>query len=815
KYSKRLELYLVLGYAVSYAKYTLLVETIKEILKPLNANLVIDIGYMDSTLTEEETLEYLEAILNTFNSESARFKSLNVADAIVNENEITFNVACDSLGLDELAYPLEKAFADYGFNIKVMIVKDEKKSIERDIKKLDNEIEEALEKQRQEALMAKKFNKEVREQKRNYKSAMPDVITSIKNIPVTQMALAEYVHQYGEATFRIKGYIFDKEIKEFPGKKNSLMLLKVTDETDSIVLQKWLRGDKEKEIYEKGMDINVEIDAYGLAVYDTYSKRLIIDAKEINVCGLHTEKEVKDNALEKRVELHCHTKMSTMDALTDATDYIKEVVKWGWKAMAFTDHNGVYAIPDIAHALAKIPDFKPIYGTELSYIEDDKYFITFNEKDINLRDAVYVVFDIETTGLSQTYDKIIEIAAHKVYQGGIISSYEVFVNPLCHIPEKITELTSITDEMVADAKTIDEVLPEFLDFCKDAILVAHNAMFDVGMIYRDMKLLGYQKIDFPVIDTLNLFRAGYYNEVKTFGLKALCKYFKVKQEHHHRAIDDTRVTALCFLQMLQDLYSKKIENYKDINSLIDPNVHFKHLIPYHITLLAKNPVGYKNMFKVLSDSMTYHMYDGDARCLKSILDKYREGILVGSSCVNGDVFENALNRSQLELEESISYYDYIEVQPPLAYKQLFVEMPDGEKRVQEIIQRIISTAKKMGKIVVATSDCHYLRPKLKKYRDILIDCPQIGGGTHPLSYALKKDSTPDMHLRTTEEMLSEFSFLDPDLAYEIVVTNTNLIADSIEMFSAFKPDMFAPRDDEFKDNFLHIESIEKETRRIV
>lgn len=815
KYSKKINISFVLSYAISINDYHALVNKVEEILKPLGAHLEISIGYQDETLTKEEMLEYVDYILKQLDSNSASFKSLNTADCVIEDNTISFMIACDALGVDDLIKPIERAFEAYGLLVTVKMVRDEKKSIERDLAKLDNEIEEALEKQRQEALMAKNFNKEIREQRKNYRSSWPETISYIKSIPTSQMALTEYVHQYGEAIFRIKGYIFYKEVKEFPGKKNCLMILKVTDETDSIVLQKWLRGDKEKELYINGLKEGTIIDAYGLAIYDTFSKKILIDTKELNVVGTHQEEEVVDNAKEKRVELHCHTKMSTMDGLTEAKDYIKMVTKWGWKSMAFTDHNGVYAIPDVAHALAKIPDFKPIYGTELSFIEDEKYFITFNEKDINLKDAVYVVFDIETTGLSQTYDNIIEIAAHKVYQGGIIDSYEVFVNPRMPIPPKIVELTSITDEMVKDAKPIEDILPEFLDFCKDTILVAHNAKFDVGMIYRDMERLNYPKEDFPVIDTLNLFRAGYYEETKAFNLKALCKYFKVKQEHHHRAIDDTRVTALCFIQMLQDLYNKHIENYKDINSLINPDVHFKYVIPSHITLLAKNPVGYKNMFKVLSDGMTYHMYDGDARCLKSILNKYREGILVGSSCVNGNVFENALNRSQAELEEAIAYYDYIEVQPPLAYKQLFVEMPDGEAKVKEIIKRIIDTAKKMGKIVVATSDCHYLRPKLKKYRDILIDCPQIGGGTHPLSHALKNDSTPDMHLRTTEEMLQEFNFLDPELAYEIVVTNTNLIADSVEMFSAFKPDMFAPRDDEFKDNFLHIESIEKETRRIV
>ena len=297
-------------------------------------------------------------------------------------------------------------------------------------------------------------------------------------------------------------------------------------------------------------------------------------------------------------------------------------------------------------------------------------------------------------------------------QGSIIDTFEVLVNPGFPIPEKIVGITHITDEMVADALDIKELLPKFLDFCKDCILVAHNAKFDVGMIYRDVKKYNMEYDMLPVIDTLNLFRVGYHDEVKTFNLKSLCKYFKVKQEQHHRATDDTRVTALCFVQMLNDLYKKSIYNYKDINSLIDPNVHYRYVIPSHITLLAMNPVGYKNMYKIISDALTNHFH-GSARALKSVIDTYREGILVGSSCVNGNVFELALNRSVEELEKEVKYYDYIEVQPPTAYRQLYSDMPNGEERVKELISKIIEVANRNDKLVVATSDCHYLRPNLK------------------------------------------------------------------------------------------------------
>lgn len=813
KISKKLSISFVLQKAVSLNVYNKLMSSITDLLKPLDLKLEVTIGYEDDSLTEEEYKEYLDEVLKVLISSSARFKALSVDDCRFESHKLTFLVAYDALGVDDLCLPVKKAFEKYGLLVDVFVEQDQTKSVQAQIDALDKKIDDELTRQHQEALQAQKFNNEIKNQKTRYGNKfVPQIVSKIKSIPSTQFELTKYQNENGFPTFLINAYVFGIEIKTFLKTKSALATIKVTDDSDSIVVKKWLRTEQEKQLYEEQITSGVELRIIGNAEYDNYAKDVVLTASSIEAIGKHKEEVVVDDAPVKRVELHCHTKSSTLDGLTEPADYVKLAASWGWKAMAFTDHNGVYAIPDVNHAIEKLPDFKPIYGTELSYVDDSKYFITFDKRDISLRDAYYVVFDIETTGLSQSYDEIIEIAACKVYQGGIVDSFEVFVNPKMHIPEKITDLTSITDDMVASAGTIEAVLPKFMEFCKGSILVAHNAKFDVGMIYRDVKRLNLDCEVLPVIDTLNLFRCGYYEEVKTFNLKSLSKYFKVKQEHHHRAIDDTRVTALCFICMLNDLYKKEIFNYQDINSLIDPNVHYRYVIPSHITILARTNVGYKNMFKIVSDALTTHFYAGNARILKSVLEKYREGILVGSSCVNGNVFELALNRSEEELEEEIKYYDYIEVQPPTAYRQLFDDMPNGEERVKEIIKKIIRIAKKVGKTVVATSDCHYARPKLKRYRDILIASPQIGGGTHPLE---RYKESPDMHLRTTNEMLDEFNFLDKDLAYEIVVTNTNLIADMIERWPAFKPETFAPHDDEFKNSFLHVESIEAETKRIV
>lgn len=808
--SRVLQLSLLLDNAIGYDAYHALYRAVKDIVAPLDLKLEYRIGYKSDLLSTDEYKKYLDIILKKLVLQSARYKILSIEDANIEDKNINFLVPQDALGVESYSSVIVKEFEAYGLSVNVSITLDESKSIQAQIDKLEREKEEELRRQQQEAFQAQRINKEMENQKKyGKKSFMPQRASSIKEIPATQYGLNMYENESGSPVFLINAYVFGKEIKTFAKTKSILVTLKVTDETDSIIVKKWLRTDAEKELYENDIKNNTELRIIGKAVYDNFSKDVLLEAQNIEVMGIHKEEDIVDDAPVKRVELHAHSKMSTLDGLTEASDYIKQAAKWGWNSMAITDHSGVYAIPDVAHAVEKMPDFKPIYGVELSYVDDDKYFITFDKRDIALKDATYVVFDIETTGLSVEYDNIIEIAACKVYQGGIISTYETFVNPQRPISAKITELTTITDEMVKDAPTIDVAIKEFMEFAKDTILVAHNAKFDVTFIYNVLKKLGLNYEVLPAIDTLNLFRAGYYEEVNKFNLKALAKFFKVKQEQHHRAIDDTKVTSLCFIHMLNDLYQKGIYNYGDINNLINKDVHWRYVIPSHLNIIAKTQEGYKNMYKIVSDALTKHFY-GDARALKSVINTYRDGILVGSGCANGEVFEAALNKTQADLEAAMNLYDYIEVQPPLAYSQLFVDFEDGEKGVYKIIKKIIETAKKLGKIVVATSDCHYLRPRLKKYRDILIASPQIGGGVHPLNNKV----APSMHLRTTNEMLEEFNFLDKDLAYEIVVTNTNLIADSCDKIRPFRKEMFAPKDDEFKD-VLGVPSIVTEVRRIV
>ena len=658
------------------------------------------------------------------------------------------------------------------------------------------------------------LEKVVKNRKNIVKANNDESIEPISKIPSTQTGIDEYINNTGSASFTIQGEIFDISSRKLP--KSELYQVAITDGTDSILVKKFVTTEGDKEVFS-ALKTGDVIRVTGIAENDTFAREVVLKVVKLKYIGVKEVKERKDLALEKRVELHVHTHMSALDALNSPADFVKQAVKWGHKAIAFTDHDGVYAFHDIMDACKKQP-IKPIYGVELGFVDEAKFNIAYTVEDIDLKNATYVVFDIETTGFSVTYDRIIQIAARKVLNHQVIETFTEFVNPGMPIPKRITELTSIDDEMVRDAKTIEEVLPRFVEFIGDAILVAQNASFDVGHIYANMARVGIKRDKkFPVIDTMQLARNFYHTELKTFNLKSLSKFFKVIQEHHHLADDDTRVTTEIFLQMLQTLYKNNIYNYKDINSSIDQSVAYKHIFPSHINLLVKNQIGYKNLFKIVSDALTVHFHN-ESRLLKSVLDEHREGLLVGSGCSNGEVFDIALNKTEEELERVISYYDYIEVQPPTIYacaihKDKYNDT-DYLSIVKDTIKRIITVAKKLGKIVVATGDCHYLNKEDKEFRDIYISAPQIGGGIHNLANCYE---TPLVHFRTTDEMLADFGFLGADLAHEIVVTNTNIVADMIEDVVAFKSgkdDLYSPADDEFKDS-LNVPSIKDDLIRLV
>ena len=650
----------------------------------------------------------------------------------------------------------------------------------------------------------KESKKPLKNFKRVYKA---DKISPINEIPKDNYELDKYQNTTSDLSFAIEGAIIKSDVRTL--KNSSLLQMTVADNDDAIIVKQFLYKDEDinAALNYKENDI---VRVMGRAQYDTFAKDVLIIANVVEFIEKTSKKERKDTAKEKRIEFHLHTKMSNMDGITDVKDYVDQAIKWGHKAIAFTDHDGLYAYPDIAKATKGQP-IKPIYGAELNYVDETNFKMAFGDQDIDLRKATYVVFDIETTGLSSERDKIIEISAVKVSNMQISGEFSTFVNPGQKLSHFTTSLTSITDQDLIGAPDIKEALPKFLAFAEGAILVAHNASFDIGHIYANMKRLGIEDFIFPVIDTLNIARYFYNQELKRYNLKAVAKLFKVKLEQHHRATDDAMATANIFIQMLSDLLKKGIENHMDINKAIDLNEAWRHGFTNHINVIVQNQVGYKNLFKLISDTLTDHFYDGP-RLLKQTIETYREGLLFGSGCYKGMVFEAALNKSKTDLRKAISFYDYIEVQPPIAYRHLKADLGvDADIIIQSMIKDIITIAKEENKIVIASGDVHYLNESDAIYRDIYIRTKLVGGGTHDLA---RYDEAPLQYFMTTDEMLDQFKFLGTELAYEIVVKNTNKLNNKIDAIQAFPKALYSLRDDAFKDK-LGITSIKDEINRLV
>ena len=479
-----------------------------------------------------------------------------------------------------------------------------------------------------------------------------------------------------------------------------------------------------------------------------------------------SKKSRVDNAPKKRVELHLHTTMSTMDALIPPDVAIKTAQKWGHSAVAITDHGNVQGFPEAMLASDKL-GMKVIYGMEAYFVNNTSSVI--NGSYEGGFDEEFVVFDIETTGLSAANCKITEIGAVKIKGGEVLERFNVFVNPETPIPKEIVELTGITDEMVADAEKIDVVLPKFFEFVGDRLLVAHNADFDTGFIRVAAKNLGLEFKN-SYLDTLGLARA-IIPTLKSYKLDKLAEHYKLGEFNHHRACDDAEMLANIFFKMLEQLQKTDITNFKEVESEFNGNADPLKLRPYHQIILVKNQVGLKNLYKLISSSYLQY-YRRNPRIPKTELEKHREGLIIGSACEAGELFTAILDgRPEQEIEDIVNFYDYLEIQPICNNKFLLDEgkVPD-EEGLRELNRKIVDLGEKYGKPVVATCDAHFLNEEDELYRKIL-----LGGMKF-------KDADRDIHLyfRTTEEMLEEFAYLGEEKAYEVVVENTNLIADMIE-----------------------------------
>jgi DNA polymerase-3 subunit alpha (Gram-positive type) len=583
----------------------------------------------------------------------------------------------------------------------------------------------------------------------------------------------------------IDGEMLNIETKELKSGK-ILLTFDVYDGSSSITCKAFCQPEEQKKILgrlkgAKGIRIG------GNAGFSNYSNEIEVIANTIVETAGRKKQIRQDLAEVKRVELHMHTQMSQMDAMTSATDLIKRAMSWGMKSIAITDHGVVQAFPEAHKLLGRDnPDMKVIYGVE-AYLAPDKLPNVTNSKGQDI-DATYCVLDLETTGFSPKTEKITEIGIMKVKEGKVLDSFSCFVNPEKPIPDRVVEVTHITDEMVKDAETIDKVFPKMLEFLGDSVLVAHNAKFDIGFLKHNAKELGYD-FDYTYVDTLGLAK-DVFPDFKKYKLGKIAENLKIKVEVAHRALDDVDTTVKVFNVMIDKVKEKGGKTVDDFDAVFqnDPSKkeEYKKLDTYHAIILAKNYVGLKNLYKLISYSHLNYFYK-KPRILKSLYKKYSEGLILGSACEAGELYQAIeLGKSDEEIEEIAREYDYLEIQP-IGNNEFLVRngvVPDREY-LKEINRKIVRLGEKLGKLVVATCDVHFMDPQDEIYRRIL----EAGQG-----YA-DADMQAPLYLRTTNEMLEEFSYLGEEKAYEVVVTNTNKVSDMCEQISPISPEKCPPHID--------------------
>ena len=600
-----------------------------------------------------------------------------------------------------------------------------------------------------------------------------------------EMKIVDIIGEIGEVI--IQGKVVAVEMREISNER-TIFTFTVTDFTDSIRVKMFVKNERLMEVtseIKEGAFLKIK----GVPMFDKYDNELQLSS--LGGIKRSTDFTVSryDTSAEKRVELHCHTKMSDMDGVSDVSVLAKRAHSWGHKAIAITDHGVVQAFPEANHfiedILKKNPEdpFKIIYGVE-AYLVDDLFEIAVRAKEQTLDDS-FVVFDIETTGFSSIKDKIIEIGAVKVCGGQITEKYSTFVNPTIPIPFEITNLTGITDDMVIDTPRIEEVLPEFLKFCEGSVLVAHNASFDVGFIEQNCSVLGLNS-EFTYLDTVALARVLLPNLSK-FKLNIVAKELGISLENHHRAVDDAGATAEIFVKFVEMLKERNIFTLEDLNAFGETNPDaIKKMPTYHAIILAKNEVGRVNLYTLISKSHIQY-YARRPRIPKSEFLRYREGLLIGSACEAGELYKAILNhKSEEEIARLVNFYDYLEIQPLGNNKFMIAseKQPDiqSEEDLKEINRKIVKLGEEFNKPVVGTCDVHFLDPDDEVYRRII-----MAGKGFP-----DADDQAPLFLRTTEEMLGEFDYLGAKKAYEVVVENTNAIADMVERISPVRPDKCPP-----------------------
>ena len=587
-----------------------------------------------------------------------------------------------------------------------------------------------------------------------------------------------------------EGVVFDVEHK-VTRTGRVLINFKMTDYTSSFSMQKWVKNEEEAQKFDI-IKKNSWLRVRGNVEVNNFTRDLTMNVQDVQEVVHYERKDLMPEG-ERRVEFHAHTNMSTMDALPEVEEIVGTAAKWGHKAVAITDHGNVQSFPH-GYKAAKKAGIQLIYGMEANIVED-RVPIVYNEVEMDLSEATYVVFDVETTGLSAIYNDLIQVAASKMYKGNIIAEFDEFINPGHPLSAFTTELTGITDDHVKNAKPLVQVLKEFQEFCKDTVLVAHNASFDVGFMNANYERHGLPKITQPVIDTLE-FARNLYPEYKRHGLGPLTKRFGVALEHHHMANYDAEATGRLLFIFIKEVAEKHgVTDLARLNlDLISPDSYKKARVK-HATIYVKNQVGLKNIFKLVSLSNTQY-FEGVPRIPRTVLDAHREGLILGSACTEGEVFDAVVSQGVDAAVEVAKYYDFIEVMPPAIYAPLIAkEQVKDMEELQTIIKSLIEVGDRLGKPVLATGNVHYIEPEDEIYREIIVR--SLGQGaminrTIGHGEAAQPAPLPKAHFRTTNEMLDEFAFLGEDLARKIVIDNTNALAEIFEPVEVVKGDLYTP-----------------------
>lgn len=721
--------------------------------------------YKDVILKDEDIIKiYLDYLFDHVEPVDRHLVNAILKDKTEVNNNTLLIYAVGEMIVEEmnkrLHSPFVNAFKDkFGIDVIIKFIHCEdtyKQCINRDVK--------------EEAAEIKNFSSGLKSVKNKKEEVKSDGRILGKNISEAPMKIKEIKEEMDSVV--VEGEIFNKSLRDIKNNKKLVTLI-ISDFSDSICIKIFLNEEKYNALNES-IDIGDFVKVKGSSIFDSYDKSIVIMAKDIVKVDRDVRRDTSNN---KRIELHAHTKMSAMDGLMDTTELIEKAAEWGHKAIAITDHGVVQAYPD-AMSAGKKHGIKIIYGVE-GYLMDDDAQKSMFPKGLRIDDS-YVAFDIETTGLSSRSNEIIEIGAVKIENFQITDRFHSLVCPKRNIPMEITQLTGITNEMVKGQPAIDEVLEDFLNFVGDLPVAAHNASFDVSFI---QEACSHRNTAFSneVIDTIKLSKL-LLPDLKKYRLDSVASSLNISMKNHHRADDDAETAGKIMLKLFEILKKDSIQELAQIN-LNTKKMDFKKLDSYHCVILVKNSIGLKNLYKLISYSHIDYFYK-KPRIPKSLLIQYREGLIIGSACEAGEIYQSVLkNRSMEELEELVSFYDYLEVQP-LGNNEFLIDR--GQVRdieeLKEINRKIIHLGDIFGKPVVATSDAHYLEPEDSIYRTILM----AGQGYTDIENEAK------LFLRTTDEMLDEFYYIDKETARKIVIENPERICDSIDNIIPIPSGTFPP-----------------------